>query len=203
QTIADASGNNFEGRIVGKGARFLRGRDGNALNLINNCYVEVPKFDYHGSTITITGWVFSRRRRHYLPLLYWPSRDGRSDAGVILGKANDPTLRYVWNDMDIRTWDWQGGPVLPAGQWAFFAVVIGRDGATIYSRPLSATETAVSKNPIPHHSQTLSKLHLGYWDSLADPAPRIFNGMFDDIRIYKKALGPGHIEQLIEMGLEK
>jgi hypothetical protein len=74
------------------------------------------------------------------------------------------------------------------------AVVVEPDKATAYVYTTS-NGLQSSINLISHVPQTIDNLKIG-WDSIDDT--RYFNGMMDDVRIYKRSLSEEEIQSLIQ-----
>jgi hypothetical protein len=153
-------------------------------------YVELPALNLNASELTITGWA--RRdgpQSHYTGIVY--CRAGNTLAG--LSALNVGYLSYTWNG---AYWGWLSGLRLPDNEWAFFALVVRPDMATIYLGRNGVLESA--SNAALHGVEEFdAPLDLGR-DSLGS---RHFKGWLDDVRIYRSALSPRDIAGLYARAL--
>jgi hypothetical protein len=188
---ADRSGHARHGRILGDPVWAAGVYDG-ALELDGvDDGVELPPFEIEGSVGTITAWV--RRdgdQSDFAAIVF--SRTSDTVAALNLGWSND--LRYHWG-FDPDTWNWVSGLVLPDGVWAFAALVVEPDRATIYLHD-GTLQSAV--NILDHPLQTFEGVtYIG-----RDPGRdvRWFRGGVDEVRFYDKALSAAEIEDLHALG---
>jgi hypothetical protein len=168
---------------------WVAGHFGGALELNGvDQHGTVPPLNLPGLPVTITGWV--RRAGNaasFAGIVY--SRAGSTTAGLHVGDAND--LRYTWSD-DPATWGRSSGLVLPDGAWAFVALVVEADRATIW---LDDGGSWLSwENVIPHAVQRFDGVTQFGWDSTS--AARHFAGALDDVRIQHAALGDAELRAL-------
>jgi hypothetical protein len=139
------------------------------------------------NNITYTAWINGWKEVDWAGIVY--SREAA--CGMHFGANN--TLHYTWNNNSGSTYSWEGGPVIPQDEWAFVALTIEPDKATLYVYSTSnGLQSGVHE--MSHFPQTTSGIKLG-WDPLDET--RYFNGMIDDARIYNYALGPLEIANVI------
>jgi hypothetical protein len=148
-------------------------------------YVEIPALNLNRSEMTITGWA--RRdgvQSNYAGIVF--SRAGETVAGISTQVTGD--LRYHWNG---GYWDWYSGLKLPDGEWAYFALVVRPDMATIYLGQDGVLASA--SNAALHGDEEFDgPLDLGRDGTVG----RYFKGWLDDIRVYRAALSPRDVERL-------
>jgi hypothetical protein len=153
-------------------------------------YVEIPALDLDGSELTVTGWA--RRdgiQSNYAGIVF--SRAGGTVAGISTLVTGD--LRYHWND---GHWDWQSGLKLPDGEWAFFALVVRPDMATIYVGE-NGNLASASNHALHGEEEFDGPLDLGR-DGVVS---RYFKGWLDDVQVYRAALSPRDVEGLYARAL--
>ena len=89
-------------------------------------YVEIPPLNLGGGEATLMGWArLDGIQASWAGLVF--TRAGSSVAGVSTLVTGH--MRYHW---DGAFYDWDSGLVLPLNQWAFFALVVEPDRATLY-----------------------------------------------------------------------
>jgi hypothetical protein len=153
-------------------------------------YVEIPPLNLNRDELTITGWAKrDGLQSNYAGIVF--SRAGETVAGISTQVTGD--LRYHWNG---GYWDWYSGLKLFDGEWAFFALVVRPDMATIYLGQLGVLASA--SNAALHGEEEFDgPLDLGRDGSVG----RYFRGWLDDIRVYRAALSPRDIEGLYSRAL--
>ncbi|MHC4429342.1 MAG: LamG domain-containing protein, partial [Planctomycetota bacterium] len=153
-------------------------------------YIEIPPLNLNESELTITGWAKRDGfQSHYAGIVY--SRGGTTLSG--LSTLNVGYLSYTWNG---AYYQWPSGLRLPDNEWAFFALVVRPDMATIYLGHAGVLESAA--NAALHGVEEFDHpLDLG-----RDNIPgRHFKGWLDDVRIYRAALSPRDIAGLYTRAL--
>ena len=110
--------------------------------------------------------------------------------------GNNDTLHYIWNNNNLTTWGWTGGPVIPENKWAMVAVVIEPSQATAYvCKEADGLQKGV--NNIPHIQQRIGNVMIGFDDdSIVYLSNRYFCGLIDDVRIYSYALSEAEVKEV-------
>jgi hypothetical protein len=190
-TAADASGRNHNGSVTGDAAwRPDQGVRNGAVELdgMDDC-IEIQDLSFTTNNATFTAWIKGQKAADWGGILF--SR-GWQPCGIHFGDNN--TLHYTWNNNNPNTWSWNGGPVIPEGQWAFVAIVIQSDKTIAYvydqDNGLKSAE-----NPIPNIPQQVDNLKIG-WDP--EQEIRRFKGLVDDVRVYNYALSQDQIKTLTQ-----
>ena len=117
------------------------------------------------------------------------SRGGDTAAGILFGKSTE--LTYVWG-RERTSAAWKSGLVPPDNAWAFVALVVEPEKATLYLGVPGAPLRSVENN-VPHEIAEFSgALTLG-----RDPIFAAgFEGALDEIGIWKNSMGRDEIEKL-------
>jgi hypothetical protein len=153
-------------------------------------YVELPALQVNASELSVTGWA--RRdglQNDWAGLVF--SRAGNTTAGISTRVTGD--LRYHWN---AAYWDWHSGLKLPDDEWAFFALVVRSDMASIYVGQNGTLQSA--SNFTLHGSEEFDgPLDLGRDGTTG----RYFKGWLDDVRVWRAALSPRDVEAVYQAAL--
>ncbi len=138
-------------------------------------YVSSPALALNSNTITISAWI----KRNGAPddfdgLIY--NRTASTASGLHI-MANGE-LRYNWNNM-ADSYNWSSGLVIPDNEWAFIALVVEPDKATLYMNDTSVVNT-LAHMPAPFE---------GLLDIGRDPgaANRYFSGLIDEVAVWSMA----------------
>jgi hypothetical protein len=168
---------------------------------ISDDYAKFPPLNLNSNTVTFTAWVKRNGlQRDDAAIFYcdgefgeWP---GDTVAGFNVGIGTDNSLGYNWPVS--KGWVWQWDPaisVLPHQEWAFTALVIDPDDATIYiqlpAQPLESDKN-LSAGHLPAKFEIPSTIgmHKG----------RHFDGVIDDVRIYDYSLSYDNINYIASDG---
>ncbi len=162
-------------------------------------WVTAPQPTLSTNTVTITAWLY-------------PNGDMADWSGIFMnrvpvgtglgfgGAATHGMLAYTWNNNNAATYNFVSGLTVPQNQWSFVAVVIEPTKATLYLGTGGVLSNAV--NAIAHTSQA--------WGGNAaigtDPGfnnARVFNGMVDEVTLFKRSLTFDDINTLYGSGLGK
>ncbi len=188
-TVADASNHGRHGMTQG-GPLWVAGRHAGALQLdgIDDAATFPPPHT-RSNTITLSAWIYRLgNQAAWAGLLF--SRDENTIAGLSLGPGHE--LRYHWNGGE---WSWGSGLVVPDQQWAFVALVVEPQRATLY---LDAGSLQSAVHAAAHGIEEFDgELKLGH-----DPADttRRFRGSIDEARVHDHALTSAEIVDLVELG---
>ncbi|MCP3904868.1 MAG: hypothetical protein GY715_14675 [Planctomycetes bacterium] len=186
--IADATGYGHDGSVVGAPTE-ATGVIGGAIAFDGvGDAVGIPPLHLDTDEITISAWIRrSGSQPSFAGVVF--CRGGSTTAGISCGSANE--LRYHWNDA-AATYGWNSGLVVPDDTWAFVALVVEPDHATMYMH--DGTTMLSSVNAVAHGIEAFDAVtHLG-WDSTS--AARHFGGVIDDVRIHDYALDTAEITSL-------
>ena len=186
----DASGAGRDGTVAG-GPSWVSGVWGTALELDGvDDAVSVPALGLDTDHATIACWVRRNGAQSRFSGLVW-CRGGSTVAGLNLDGAR---VRYTWNDA-FGIGGWSSGLSVPDGQWAFVALVVEPERATVHVWD-GSLHSAV--NAVPHAREEFdAPLFLGF-----DPAAnaRHLQGALDDVRVLPYALSADEILSLAESG---
>jgi hypothetical protein len=155
-----------------------------------NDRVHPPALDAHTNQLTITCWARRQGAQDEFAGLVF-SRAGSTVAGLSVRSSG--SLRYTWND-DRRTYSFGSCLSLPDDQWAFAALVVERERATLY---LEHTALLSAVSAIPHAPEEFDGRTVIGRDDLGG---RQFQGWLDDVRIYGYALSAAEIARLAAGG---
>jgi len=151
-----------------------------------NDRVHLPALDLDANRVTITAWVRRQGVQDAFAGLVF-ARAGSTVAGLSVTSGGG--LRYTWND-DPATYAFGNPLVLPDDQWAFVALVVEPDRATLYLRHTTLL-SAVHLHP--HAPEAFDGRTVIGRDELGG---RQFQGWIDDVRVYAHALDAGEIARL-------
>lgn len=138
--------------------------------------------------MTISCWVYITTRKAWQGIVF--SR-GTSVTGIHVDPGATK-LGYTWNN-DVNTWNWSGGPTLPASEWVFLCVSVSGSSATAYTWSASSGLLSAT-NSVSHASTTIDDLKIGQDES--NPTTRGVVGNLDDVRVYDRALASGEVSLL-------
>lgn len=185
QTAADSVGL-YNGTLA-NGPIWTAGKDGGALDFDGvDDKVTAPALNLNSNTVTISGWVKRNGEESFAGIVF--CRGGSTVSGLHISNNE---LRYHW---DSGKWGWSSGLILPDGVWAYVALVVEPDKATIYMNDGTGMQSAV--NVSSHAIEAFdAQTALG-----VDPTggARFFNGAMDDVRIYGRALSAAEVTAIAE-----
>ncbi len=168
--------------VLVNGPQWTDGIYGGGVALAGGSHGEIPPLNTSSDNITITAWL-----KRDGPQVGWTGivygRAGSSVSGLSFGNQHE--LRYTWVN---QYWDWDSGLVVPNEQWAFVALVVTPGQATLYLNGTSFITHAGA-----HERETFDATTLIGQDSWG----RDFQGLFDDVRIYSKALTQEQVQQVM------
>ncbi len=178
-----ASGEGHTGE-AGDYAFDLTGADGGGSN------VEVPPTGVVFEEITITGWVKGVHTGDWSGLI-----QARGGTPIGIGfRGGTGELTYTWNDNSGETWDFQSGLAIPQDEWAFVALSITPEAATLYVGANGELNSAV--NDIPHLTQDPGETPWHFGKDNCCGTARNFDGQMDDISIWDVALTEDELQLL-------
>ena len=179
--------------VVSGMARWTAGKVGNSLRFISTLdQVAVPRLDLNAARLTLTAWAYRRGAQNPDAGLIF-ARGGSTAAGLRLGAGHE--LAYTW-DGDPAAQAWSSGLVLPSYQWAFVALVVEPDRATLYLHDGNSLQSATRAAP---HAAEAFDTELVIGQDPGVPTLRSFQGNLDDVRVYQRALGGPEIAALAQL----
>jgi len=182
----DRSRGGRNGTLVG-GPLWDAGRIGDALYFDGaNDRVTLPALQAETNQLTLTCWVRRQGTQDDFAGLVF-SRAGSTVAGLSVRSSG--ALRYTWNG-DPATFNFNTLLNLPDDQWAFVALVIEPQRATVYL----GNGTLLSRtNPIRHEPEEFDGATAIGHDNAGG---RRFQGWTDDVRVYAYPLTPAEVARL-------
>lgn len=140
-------------------------------------------------TITMTAWIKGHHTSDWADLVHF--NNAFWSAGLYCCKSHH--LHYGWYCDSLNSAG-IAGPTIPKDEWAFVAVVVDYDQATlyVYTRAKGLKSKA---NKVTHRAQRVSRFGLGGDGS---EESRRFTGLVDDVRVYDHALTKDQIKRLIK-----
>ncbi len=168
---------------VGQGAKF----DGNSQK------IHIPDYKFITTTTTYAAWINGWKASDWAGII-----GSRTPTATELIFGDNNLLHYVWNDNNAETWRWDGGPEIPENEWAFAAMTIEPEQATLY---IYTDADGLDKgiNDIPHIEQEIGKLNIAWVDCCG--GNRYFKGIIDEVMIFDRALSEDELLQLAKQGL--
>ncbi|MCJ7692870.1 MAG: LamG domain-containing protein, partial [Sedimentisphaerales bacterium] len=166
-------------------------------------FVVVPPLNWYSNTMTVTAWVkIHGLQRDDSAIFYC---DGKLDdpiwesttvAGFNLGCGNDNSLGYNWPTASGAAYSWDPDiAVLQHDEWAFCALVVAPETTTIYIKPQGEEldyKLTTAYTHLPEKFDIPSTIGFHKW--------RTFDGVIDDLRIFKDPLPHEQIEWLANDG---
>jgi hypothetical protein len=154
--------------------------------------VNLPALLLGSDTVTMTAWVKANGAQQPATGLIL-CRANTTVAGITFDAVNVSGLElaYNWND-DPAAYNWVSGLSVPDGEWAFVALAVQPDKATLFSAkasdPLSFNSAI---NPGTHAPQNFEGVTTIGTDSLTNS--RSFNGAMDEVTVFDRTLTPGEV----------
>ncbi len=186
--IAHDSAGDKNGLLSGKNLWSSDGKIDGALKFDGDKNdVAISDLNLNTNTITITAWVHQMNSANNLSaIVFW--RHGDGPVGGLNFYFNHE-LRYHWTH---KTWTWSSGLTVPHDRWAFIAMVIEPQKATLYVH--DGNEMKSATNNLIHPPQSFDG--TTYLARDINWPKRSFKGMLDDIRIYNYSLTKTQIESI-------
>ena len=173
--------------ISGDAAFLLTGEDGGAS------VVEVPTLGQVFTEITISGWIRGSQTGDWSGI--FQSRDGSQPIGLGY-RAGSGELAYTWNDNNAETYNFASSLVIPVDEWAFVALTLTPESATLYLGANGELNSAT--NAIPHIEQSSLETPWHFGKDNCCGTERNFQGAMDDIAIWDGALSQDQISSLFD-----
>jgi hypothetical protein len=155
-------------------------------------YAVIPATDLTFEEITVTAWVKGIQNGDWAGIVL--SRDALQPIGLDF-HAFDGQLNYIWNDNSASTWGFVSGLFVPEDEWAFVALTVTSDAATLWVGP-QGESLDFAMNEMEHFPQdNLTEWRLAE-DDCCFPQVRNFSGLIDDVSIWNHALSEEDLMQL-------
>ncbi len=152
-----------------------------------NGLVAIPALNLNANQVTMECWIKRNGpQSSYAGVLFHRGSAGGTATGIDFVGTSD-TLGYHWNDQ-ADTYNWSSGLIPPDGEWAYVALAVSPEQATMYMYDGITWSTAI--NAVSHPVQAFADItRIG-----ADQdAARFFNGLIDEAAIYGKTLTEGQL----------
>jgi hypothetical protein len=159
---------------------------------ISDDFVAVPPLNLYGMNMTITAWVkIHGLQRDDAAIFYCdgqlddPIWEGDTVAGFNVGIGTDNSLGYMWPTAKGGTWQWDPAVsvLLDNDEWAFCAMVVDPIDGVIYIKQHDGdleVDTNYSAGHLDAKWEIPATLGMHKW--------RNFDGVMDDVRIWKDSL---------------
>ena len=176
----------------------------------DDCVV-VPPLNWYSNKMTITAWVKRHGHQRDDAAIFYcdgvhddPMWEGDTVAGfnigIPVGKQGDESLGYMWPTAKGDVWQWDPDiSILPDYEWAFCAMVVDVQRATIYIQ-LPGKVLEYDQNILYDTSHLDAKFAIP--STIGMHKWRYFDGVIDDLRIFKDPLEPEQIQWLASDGAE-
>jgi len=187
-SILDMSGHGNHGTVQGN-IEWIEGVAGAAAVLTNDDLITIPPLQVTLDTLTMTGWIKPARVHGRTGIIFM--RAGTLTTGINLMPNNQ--LGYHWLDV-AESWQYESGLIATVDEWAFVAIVVTPEKATLY---LDSVDTTRELTRVHEPVTFSSDLTLGS-DMLG--AARRYVGALDDLRFYNRALTADELASLIGLG---
>lgn len=192
-STADSSGNGHTGTLTG-GASWALGKKGHAVSLDGSTgYVSLPgDMVADVSDFTIAAWVYLNASKTWERIFDFGAGTGRYVMLTPRSNRGFPRIAVTLNGASGEL-GIDGNVAVPTGQWAHVAVTLSGNVGTLYLNGSEiGSNTAMSFAPF--RVESTNQNWLGRSQYPADP---YFNGLIDEFRIYRNALGAEQIAALV------
>ncbi|HSU54378.1 MAG TPA: LamG-like jellyroll fold domain-containing protein, partial [Candidatus Dormibacteraeota bacterium] len=154
-----------------------------------NARVTVSPWNLNTNAVTLTAWVNPNGPQNLNEGIA-VCRGGNTVAGLCYGSVLDSqsgsaTFTYNW-DNELETFSWDTGISPPAGQWSLIAAVITPTNATVHM--MNANGIVSASRKYNHVLQGFSGTTTIGDDSSGSAGNRVFDGLIDDVAVFKYAL---------------
>lgn len=162
-----------------------------------NGHVVVSPWNLNTNTVTMTCWIHpSGVEPSWAGLVFSRGADG-TQAGLNFSGSTDAngnrTLSYTWGN--VCCWDSQLAP--PTNQWSLVALVVTPTNATVYLFNTNGTGSATLTNT--HDVLPFSGI-TGIGLDPYNSSSRNFDGVIDEVAVFKQALSPAQLAGLYQVG---
>ena len=151
---------------------------------MGNSFITLPALKLNTNTVTITAWIYPiGTPASYSGIVF--CRNSGDASGFCF--TDNGQLGYTWNQNDQNTWSWMSGLAPPQKEWSFIALVVSQTNAIAYlcnANGISTSTNAVASTVEAFTSNTL----IGDDNDDGGNGARAFNGVMDEVAIFKYAL---------------
>ena len=147
------------------------------------CDVMTPTLGLNTNTVTISAFV--KWEGTMQGDLMWIVNLG---GGKGFHVDSTGVLRYHWDGK----WDWSSGLVLPAGQWAYVALVVEPSKATLYLDDGNGNGMQTAVHAGTHDNTGFGILSIG--SDASNYGWRPFRGEIDEVAVYSRSLSSAEVE---------
>jgi alpha-galactosidase len=165
-------------------------------NKVTNAWISTPGLNLNTNTVTVAAWIYPLGGQADFTGLFF-CRDGSTTAGMNYNGAGTD-LGYTWND-NANTWGWNSGIQPPANQWSFVALVVRPSSAAVYL--INANGEQTTTNIIANPTQAFAGAGTIGTDTYS-PVARAFNGMIDEMAVFKYPMSAVQVQQLYNNGAQ-
>jgi len=161
-------------------------------------WATVPALNLNTNTATFTAWIYPIGAQNDDVAVFY-SRSGGTTAGMGYGGAfagSSGQLSYTWNG---NHWDYVSGLVIPSDQWSFVAVVVEPSRATLYLGTGGVLTNRINFPVVHANEGWTGSSRIGSDPHGSSPA-RNFNGVVDEVAVFKRALSFDDINKLYGVG---
>ena len=147
---------------------------------------QITPLNVSTNTITLSCWIK-------------PNGTQTSNAGILFSGSNGATginfrtanqVGYHWAD-GAGSYNWAGGPTLPADVWSHLALVVNGTSATVYLNGIAYTRTAT------HSAVNFNSVFQMGIDR--SNTSRNFKGQIDEVAMYNRALTQNEVRELMNL----
>jgi hypothetical protein len=164
-------------------------------------WATLSSLDLNTNTVTLTGWIYPIGAQAEFAGLLW-TEDNATRAGLAYGNhytmpSGVGQLTYTWNQGGILAFP--SGLTIPSDQWSFIALVISPSSGTLYLGSGGPLASAV--NSTAHQKELWTgPWRLGYDPYWAPPPQYVFNGVIDEVAVFKRAMTLDEVNSLYNIG---
>jgi hypothetical protein len=155
----------------------------------NPSWITIPALSLNTNKVTIIAWLypFGNQPPNAGIFMCRPTNDA-SGFGYTTGNQ----LGYTWNNNSSQTWGWSSGVTVPTNRWSLAALVVTPTAASVYV--INSNGFFGATNLLSHSVESFS---TNSWigDDTNGPA-RAFNGIIDEVAVFRRALAPAQLQQL-------
>jgi len=192
--VLDSSGNDHNGTISG-GVTWVAGRKGNAIKLdgVNGFVLLPPGIVSALTDMTLTTWVQLEVAADWQRIIDF-GNNGTVQMFLVPQNKETSVMRFVLTIAGKAGQQLVNGPSpLPVGVWKHVAVVLKGATATLYVDGASVA----SMGGFTLHPSSMGSTANNWIGRSQNGADPYFKGMFDDFRIYDRALTTAEIVTIV------